>query len=437
MELAQSSIVYRSKLVFTPIRGDQIDEFAMAGHVDRWIRESGVDPSRITSGGVIVTGLAAQRANVAAIEALVRQRVGETLFATADDPRLESWLAFMGSCVGLSRAQPNRYILNLDVGGGTTNLALGRGSEVIRTGCLFAGARHFQFVPGSYRIVALSSYAGRLLHDLGVNQSIDGSLSPDERSRVLDFYVALIEAAVLGDRSRLDRDPFRYHEQVPYELPTDPISPVITFSGGVGELIYARTRGEPLPATTAFGDLGIDLARRLVESPVLSRHLRTHTPVNSGHATAFGLSLYGTAVSGATLYLPDTGVLPARDLPIVAKLRMDASADDVRRAVDLAGCGARGGCIEVDEMVTDYAEVKKLGTSLATALREAAFPADRSLVIFVPHNIGKTLGSYATDWGRLPVNLIVIDELATRNSRFASLGALRDNVVPVSFYGMQ
>jgi len=51
--------------------------------------------------------------------------------------------------------------------------------------------------------------------------------------------------------------------------------------------------------------------------------------------------------------------------------------------------------------------------------------------------VGKTVGSYASDWGRLPVKLIVTDELACRNSRFASLGATRDNVVPVSFYGMQ
>jgi ethanolamine utilization protein EutA len=116
---------------------------------------------------------------------------------------------------------------------------------------------------------------------------------------------------------------------------------------------------------------------------------------------------------------------------------MDASADDVRRAVDLVGRGVRGGCIEIDQGIVDFAAVKQLGTNLAEALRESRFPADRTLVLFVPQNAGKTIGSYATDWGRLPVKLIAIDELASRNARFASLGAMRDNVVPVSFYGMQ
>src|SRR5437773_9911846 len=110
-------------------------------------------------------------------------------------------------------------------------------------------------------------------------------------------------------------------------------------------MVYNHIRDGPLPPTTAFGDLGIDLATRLIQSPVLSQHLRTHIPMNFGHATVYGLSLYGTEVSGTTLYLPDPGVLPLRDLPIVAKLRMEVSADDVRRAVDLVGRSARGGCI--------------------------------------------------------------------------------------------
>ncbi len=437
MELGQPSVVYRSELTFTPFADNRIDERSLAGYLDRWISESRVDPTAITAGGVIITGLAAQKTNVTAIESLVKQRVSQALFATADDPCLESWLAFMGSCLGLSRAHPETHFLNLDIGGGTTNLALGINGEVLRTGCLFAGARHFQFEPGTYRITALSADAARLLKDLKIDRSIGDSVPPDELRSILDFYVALIEAAVCGDRSRLDHDPFRQHEQVPFVPPPEVASPVITLSGGVGELVYAQTRGQPPPATTAFGDLGIDLAKRLLQSPVLSQHLRTHIPTNSGHATVYGLSLYGTEVSGTTLYLPDSGALPLRDLPIVAKLHMNASAGDVRLAVDLVGRAARGGCIEIDHGIADFAAVKRLGTELAAALRETRCPANRSLVLFVSQNIGKTIGSYATDWGRLPVKLIVIDELATRSARFASLGAMRDNVVPVSFYGMQ
>src|SRR5205807_3300838 len=141
------------------------------------------------------TGLAARAATAAAAVGLVRRRLGDALVATADDPCLESWLAFLGSCAGLSRAQPDTPVLNLDIGGGTTNLALGRAGEVLRTGCLFVGARHVQVVPGTYRIVKLSKYAQALFAERGIARGVGQELTRTEVADVLDFYVRLLDAA--------------------------------------------------------------------------------------------------------------------------------------------------------------------------------------------------------------------------------------------------
>src|SRR5438046_10361020 len=113
-ELGRRSVVYRSMLTFTPFTNNLIDEQILAGHLDRWLHESGVTPGTFTSGGVIITGLAAQKANVAAIEALVKQQVGDALFAVAEDPWLESGLAFMGSCIALRVAARIGHILDCD-----------------------------------------------------------------------------------------------------------------------------------------------------------------------------------------------------------------------------------------------------------------------------------------------------------------------------------
>jgi ethanolamine utilization protein EutA len=51
-------------------------------------------------------------------------------------------------------------------------------------------------------------------------------------------------------------------------------------------------------------------------------------------------------------------------------------------------------------------------------------------------NLGKVLGHYATEWGALPVDLVVLDEVAVRNAQYARVGRPRDQVVPVSFYGL-
>jgi ethanolamine utilization protein EutA len=54
----------------------------------------------------------------------------------------------------------------------------------------------------------------------------------------------------------------------------------------------------------------------------------------------------------------------------------------------------------------------------------------------VRENIGKVLGHYVTEWGALPLNLVVIDEVAVRDAQYARVGRPHSQVVPVSFYGL-
>jgi ethanolamine utilization protein EutA len=433
MELGEAAAVYRSEPVFTPFLEDLVDEARLGAQLDRWIAESRVDPGGITAGGAIVTGLAAQTRNAHAIGRIVREKVGDAVLAVAEDPCLESWVSFMGSCGALSEAQPGRSFLNLDIGGGTTNLALGRAGEVTRTGCFFVGARHVRVEPGTYRLAGLSRHGAALLERLGIRKGPGEDLTAEETAAVVRANVELLEALVAGRK----QDLARLLEQVPFSLPALPEAPVLTFSGGVGELVYRRAQGLPPPGTTAYGDLGIDLAEAVVRSPALSRDLKTHVPANLGRATVYGLTLRNTELSGTTLFLPRPGILPLRDLPILARLPGDAGSDSVGEAVESAKAGRNGACIQVTELGEDLPGIRRLGQRLAGALRERRFPAGQPLVVFLPRNVGKTLGSYATEWGRLDVTLVVVDELAARDARFASLGVPREGVIPVSFYGMR
>ena len=134
------------------------------------------------------------------------------MIATAGDPRLESWLAFQASAAGLSRSLPERMVLNLDIGGGTTNMALGKNGEVLRTGCLFVGARHVQVVPGTYQIVKLSTFARRLLDHWASCKGPGDCLADREVKAIVDFDLRLIEAAVAGERDFFLEPVARFHE---------------------------------------------------------------------------------------------------------------------------------------------------------------------------------------------------------------------------------
>lgn len=435
-ELADVRERFRSPLVFTPLHGERLDEGRLVDLLDSWFSAGGVCPEAIFGGGALLTGLTAQKENAAALVRLIRARLGEALIATADDPCLESWLAFLGSCGALSVTLPSTPIVNLDVGGGTTNLALGVAGEVRRTGCLFVGARHVRVEPGTYRLVGLSRYARALFDALDIGKGPGDTLSESEVDAVLDFYRDLLDAAVTSRTEAFVSEVARLHEQVSFRLPANVGEVAVTFSGGVGELVYAHLRGEPWPQTTCFGDLGIDLAQRIVAHPRWAKSLRQYRPAGGGRATVYGLLRHSTEVSGSTIFLPEPSPLPLSDLPILGTIAPEPSDERLREILALVRASPRGGCLRIHKLGTDVAAVRGLGMRLHRLLGEVSFPPTLPLVLLVGENVGKALGHYVTAWGTAPRNLVVIDEVAERAAQYAQLGVPRAGVVPVSFYGL-
>lgn len=451
MEFGRPQIIYRSEPVFTPFDHENIDVAQVGRYLDKWIAESDVRCEDIFSGGVIITGLAAKQANAGALARLVGRQIGEAVIATADDPCLESWLAFMGSCSVLSRLHSETPFINLDIGGGTTNPAFGINGNVLHTGCYFIGARHFRFTPGTYRLKDLSPYGRSILKDLAIFKKIGDTFSESETEAVLGFYVSALEAIVTADTAFFNTAAGRLHRQVPFEIDTDghPL-PMLTFSGGIGELIYRSSRGRELPGTTFYGDLGIDLARKIMKSPVLSAHIRSMIPENMGRATVYGLALHSTEVSGTTIFLSSSECLPCRDLPIVARLSLDAGPEDIQKALLLVKNSKNGAGIQIlsdrDEKkpaagITlppgeSLARIKYFGKSLAENCERLKFLPHQTVVLLVPFNYGQALGNYASNWRQSPVNFIVIDEIPDRSAHFVNIGRRHSNIVPVSFYGV-
>lgn len=439
MEFGRPSILYRSEPIFTPFCGDELELDRIEELIDGWLAASEVALEEIFAGGAIITGLAARRRNAAQLAALVERKIGEAVIATADDPALESWLAFMGAASALSRGLGGRPVLNLDIGGGTTNPAVGVAGNVAATGCHFVGARHVQLAPGTLRVTGLSPFALALLEHLGIERRPGDELTEAELDAVVGFYARALEAITLDDQSFFATGVGRVHEQVPFRRPPGVSDPVVLFSGGVGELVYAHAAGIPLPGRTYFGDLGVELAGAILGSEILSAHVRAFVPENRGRATVYGMTLHSTEVSGTTLFLRDRGALPLRDLPVVAHLPSDAGEATFAEALALARRSARGACIQVShgrETRMTLDDVRGLGTSLARASAAVPPPDGLPIVLLLTENVGKAVGSYASDWGRSPLNLIVIDEIPVRDAQFVNIGRDRNGVVPVSFYGM-
>ena len=439
MGFTSPEMVYRSEQVFTPYSDRLIQEQEIQQLIQDWLDDSGFKPDQLFTGGVMITGLAAQNGNAELIASHVRALFGDIIVATADDPSLESWLAFMGGTSILSRFHHSTPIINLDIGGGTTNPALGLAGQVLSTGCSFIGARHFRFQPGTRILTSISKYGRYVCKALNLTLNTGDTLSESALNQILDFYLAGLVSTVTSSRSIFETNVGQFHEQVPFDL-KGYNQPAITFSGGVGELLYRHADGEPWPETTFYGDLGIDLARRIYDHPLLAANLKTHTPQNRGRATVYGLTLHSTEISGTTLYLSQAANLPLQDLPIVARLTLEAEYSHLTDALTLATKSHRGACLQIiseQQETASFQQIKNFGNRMADVLAETHFPQHLPLVLLVPHDSGKAIGNYVSRWGNLPVNLTVVDEVPDRNASFVNIGEPRHQIIPVSFYGMQ
>ena len=177
------------------------------------------------------------------IQPLRKKRFHQSVVAATDDPCLESWLAFMGNALGLSRVQPGRPFINLDIGGGTTNVAWGVAGDVLRCGCYYVGARHVEVVPGTYRVRALSAFARALFSELGRTVDAGADLNSRDLSAVLGFYVALLESVVTGLAPPSPQKAARLHCQTEFTAPAgvrdeaNDLAPVIrSHCGGAASL---------------------------------------------------------------------------------------------------------------------------------------------------------------------------------------------------------
>ena len=428
---------FRSDTVYTPFDGRRIDAARLAKYVDAWLSTAGVTPAEIFSGGALITGLAAQRENAAAIRELLSARLADGVVAAAGAPRLESWLAFMGNCHALSVANPQTPILNLDIGGGTTNVAVGINGQVLATGSLFVGARHFQFEPGGYRLSGLSPLATKLLRSLQIDRNPGEELSSGEVGRIVDFYVQLLVSTFEGHAPHANDTLANEHVQAPFAmLQLDGRLPAITLSGGVGQLVYRLRTSGGWPGPTEYGDLGGELAEAIVNCPAINDRL-TLMPEGLGHATVFGLLRHSTEVSGATLYLPQPERLPLSDVPLVGRVSRDSTAAQIAELLELVAASGRAGALQVDLASQDLNDLRQIGDRLATGLTAHPLPRGTTLVLLVDANLGKTLGHYVTRWGKLDVDLIVIDEVPPREAQFVRLGRLRETVVPLWLYAVR
>jgi ethanolamine utilization protein EutA (predicted chaperonin) len=243
--------LHQSPVSLTPYRGDErIDDAALATIIDQAYAAAKLHPDDVDAGVVILTGEALRRENAAAIAAVLAEEGGEFVCASAGH-HMEAMLAAYGSGAASASHERAQRILNIDIGGGTTKLAVVDDGRVVATAAVHIGGR-LMAVDGAGRIARLDPAGRAHAATAGFSWSRGDVVSPAAMDAVAesmaDALVAAITARPLADTI------------APLYL-TAPIADLgridgIMLSGGVAEYVYGREARD-------FGDLGLRLGRAL------------------------------------------------------------------------------------------------------------------------------------------------------------------------------
>ncbi len=133
--------LFESEVALTPYTDDlQIDAVALGTMLDEAYAAAGRQPQDVDTGVVILTGEALRRRNAQRIASVVAERAGDLVCATAGH-HMEAMLAAYGSGAALKSHEIAGRVLNVDIGGGTTKLALIDRGRVLATAAFHVGGR--------------------------------------------------------------------------------------------------------------------------------------------------------------------------------------------------------------------------------------------------------------------------------------------------------
>lgn len=403
--------LHESPVMLTPYRaGERIDGEQLGQFVDAQYRAAGVRREDVDTGALILTGVALLRENARAIADTFALEAGRMVAVSAGD-NLESIMAAHGSgAVSLSRSAGR--ILNVDIGGGTTKLAVCEQGRVTAVAAVDVGARGVVFDASG--TVTRMEMPGRLAAAAVGALLQEGQLAD---AAVLDAITDLMADAVVT------ASPLRGYPAALSPLArsgdlagTSPVDAVV-FSGGVSEYIYRREPAE-------FGDLGPALAGKL-RGRYEDRGADILAARSGIRATVVGASQYTAQVSGSTIHLSDPEILPLRNVPVVDPMlalgdSIDpaAVADKVCESLRTRELGDAAGPLAVAVHWDGPATVGRLASlaeGLACGLRLAGQDSC-PLVVVCDDDVGRLLGRYLEEAaaGRHPVTSldgVVLSEL--------------------------
>lgn len=421
--------VYESDVMLTPyIDETTIDAESLGRFISQQYEKAGLVADEIDTGALILTGVAVRRRNARAIGDLFANQAGKFVAVSAGDA-LETTLVAYGSGA-VDRSRTDRIsVMNVDIGGGTSKIAVCTNGHISDMAVIDVGARIICMDPEG-KVNRLEEAGRRFAAEAGINLEIGTRLNPDQINilveRMADCVFQAMGAKPLDANATalLRLDPLR-----------NAVTPdLVTFSGGVSEFFYGRESG-------SFGDLGPQLAKAM-QKRIQGWGAQLAEPAQRIRATVIGASQYTIQVSGNTIYISDGARLPLRNIPVILpelplideQLNPDTLAAAISFALkrrELATGAPVALCFRWQGSAT-YARLDGFCRGVIQGMKDV-LSADSPLVLVSDGDLGGLIGLHCKVECNFSNPVISIDGIKLKEFDFIDIGALiaTSGAVPV------
>jgi ethanolamine utilization protein EutA len=430
ISIVEKEVIYRSKIYFTPLLSQtEIDVNEVKQIIENEYRKANMTPDRIKTGAVIITGDTARKKNANLVLKTLSDMAGDFVVATAG-PDLESVLAAKGAGTDRISETEKMMIANLDIGGGTSNIAVFQSGKLKGVSCLDIGGRLIK-VNGS-RITYLYDKIQKLAEKNGIRIQVGEQADRDKLTKICRLMADQLAQAI--NILPKDTNHAGIYTNAGRPLPENLKIQAITFSGGVADCIY-ETEEEDM---FQYGDVGVLLGKVIKEHEAF-KQITVYPVAETIRATVVGAGIHTTLVSGSTIaYAKEK--LPIKNIPVIRvpseeEDNLEAVSKSITSRIPLYYSEGKLEPVAISltgNYHTSFVEVQKL----AEAIRQGAYEiihSEHPLVLVVENDIGKVLGNALTVLLDRKKDVICIDGIHAQEGDYIDIGEPMANgrVVPV------
>lgn len=424
--IVSKDVVYKGTVHTTPLIDDRhIDGDAVRAIVEDEYRRAGFTTADISTGAVIITGEAARKDNAALVLTKLSDFAGEFVVSTAG-PDLEAVVAGKGSGAWQYSVDSALPTVNLDIGGGTSNIVFFLDGETAARGCVDIGGRQIR-LDENMTLTYISPSAAAIAESCGVKLKVGERTSEGELRTVCAGMARLLWDFIAGKDGEALKKVITAGSSA-YSPPCAPRA--VFFSGGVAHCMCS-----PPDSLFAYGDIGVMLAQEIAACPEYSEY-RVVPSGETIRATVVGAGSYTTTVSGSTIFY-SAPLFPQKNLPVL-KLSAEEQAPCFRG--DFAGLADKlrwfFSQTDSDNILLalpgmrdpQYGQLKLLAAALAGAAGEV-YKDGAPMFISVETDMAKALG--LTVKALMPSrDVICFDSVKVEQNDYVDLGKpLMDGIV--------